>query len=111
VNEKESEKFIELEEKLYENMIEGMRIILEIVREAAKPETQDQKIIERAWSLRKSLNVKEKILGDIGSSKEEIMLLTAKIFEKLPIEIRLFTVAKMEDKGKRRIFCKNPEQN
>ena len=111
MNEEESEKFIELEEKLYENMIEGMRIILEIVREAAKPETQDQKIIERAWSLRKSLNVKEKVLGDIGSSEKEIVSLIAKIFEKLPIEDKLLTVVEIGDKNKRRIFCKNPEQN
>ena len=97
-NKEESEKFIEFEKKLYKNMIEGMKIMLEIMREAAKPNVQDQKIIERAWSFHVLLNIKAEVLNEIGSSEKEIVSLTAKIFEKLPIEVKLLTIVEIGDK-------------
>ena len=114
--EEELKKFIELEEELYKNMIEGIKIILKFVREAA--ESQNQEVIERGWSLCNSLRVKSGILNDANSSKEEVMSLATKIFKKLPIEISLITIAIVRDedeklvpRNKRGIYCNDPNQS
>ncbi|MEA1937005.1 MAG: hypothetical protein U9N04_02755 [Patescibacteria group bacterium] len=104
----EKEKFAEIENRLYENMIKGMKIMLEFVREAAK--SQDQKTIERGWNFLDSFSrISKETLREIGSSKEEIMLLTAEIFGKLPLETVTTTITIEEDR--RKIFVNNPEQS
>jgi len=93
--------------------IEEIKVMIGILEDAIK--SQDPKILIRGLNHYQVLQVTMAVLeiehDKIGSSEEKLMSLANEIFERLPIEIKLAIIARMEDEDKEpvtRIFVNDP---
>ena len=100
---KEIKEVLELNREFQEGMVKSVEIALKFIRKAA--ESQNLEVIQQGWYfcglVRMIIDNVGISLNKISSSKEEVMSLAAKIFEKLPIEIKHNTIEIVEDKDEK----------
>ena len=117
---KEIKEVSELDREFQKGMVKSVEIALKFIRKAA--ESQNLEVIQQGWYfcglVRMIIDNVGISLDKIGSSKEEIMSLAAEIFGKLPIEIKLITIARVENedeelapRNRKGIYFNNPEQS
>ena len=101
------------EEKLKRIATEEIKVMIGILEDAVK--SQDPKVLIKGLNYYQVILVTMAVLeikyDKIGSSEEKLISLTDKIFERLPIKVKLDITARVEDKDEKPatgIFVNNP---